>query len=95
MRNRFRLAVLLAAMSSLAAMSPWRAADASQGTTSSDPDGAKGAAMPDHMPAHERRSDSAMPMAHEMQGMLGPYPMTRESSGTSWQPEAVPMRGVS
>ena len=25
---------------------------------------------------------------------LGPYAMTREASGTSWQPEAVPMNGV-
>jgi hypothetical protein len=27
-----------------------------------------------------------------MQGMLGRYPMTRESSGTSWQPDSSPMR---
>ena len=27
------------------------------------------------------------------QGMLGRYPMTRESSGTSWQPDSSPMRG--
>lgn len=31
---------------------------------------------------------------HMMSGMLGPYPMTREASGTSWQPEAVRMEGV-
>jgi hypothetical protein len=31
---------------------------------------------------------------HEMQGLLGPYPMTREASGTSWQPEAAPHEGV-
>jgi hypothetical protein len=29
-----------------------------------------------------------------MQGALGSYPMTRESSGTSWQPEASPEQGV-
>lgn len=33
-------------------------------------------------------------MGHEMNGFYGPYPMTRESSGTSWQPEATPMEGV-
>ena len=29
-----------------------------------------------------------------MTGLLGPYAMTRESSGTSWQPEATPMDGL-
>ncbi len=28
-----------------------------------------------------------------MQGALGPYPMSREASGTSWQPELAPMPG--
>lgn len=34
-------------------------------------------------------------LAHggEMMGLLGPYPMSREASGTSWQPEATPMSG--
>ncbi|MBV8201538.1 MAG: hypothetical protein JOZ15_13025 [Acidobacteria bacterium] len=27
---------------------------------------------------------------HAMTALLGPYPMTRESSGTSWQPESAP-----
>src|SRR5262245_49713116 len=27
-------------------------------------------------------------------GALGPYPMTREASGTSWQPEAAEMEGL-
>jgi hypothetical protein len=31
---------------------------------------------------------------HEMQGLLGPYPMSREASGTSWQPEAAPHEGI-
>lgn len=30
----------------------------------------------------------------EMNGMFGSYPMTRESSGTSWQPQATPMDGL-
>ncbi|HEX6867131.1 MAG TPA: hypothetical protein VF122_07860 [Caulobacteraceae bacterium] len=29
-----------------------------------------------------------------MPGVFGPYPMTREGSGTSWTPEATPMSGV-
>lgn len=32
------------------------------------------------------------PMA--MQGALGPYPMSREGSGTSWLPDATPMDGL-
>jgi hypothetical protein len=31
---------------------------------------------------------------HEMQGLLGRYPTTREASGTSWQPEAAPHEGI-
>lgn len=33
-------------------------------------------------------------MGHAMNGMLGPYSMTRESSGTSWQPESSPHQGI-
>jgi hypothetical protein len=29
-----------------------------------------------------------------MLGMYGPYPMTREASGTSWQPDSTPMDGI-
>jgi uncharacterized cupredoxin-like copper-binding protein len=32
--------------------------------------------------------------APEMQGAFGPYPMTRESSGTSWQPDSSPHGGI-
>ena len=32
--------------------------------------------------------------ALDMPGMLGPYLMARESSGTSWQPDSTPMAGV-
>lgn len=34
------------------------------------------------------------PPSQGMRGVLGTYPMTRESSGTSWQPEAAPMEGL-
>lgn len=40
------------------------------------------------LPAPAQEHDMAM------EGMFGPYPMTREASGTSWQPEAVPMPGI-
>ena len=30
----------------------------------------------------------------DMPGMFGQYPMTREASGTSWQPESTPMEGI-
>ncbi|HEX3127580.1 MAG TPA: hypothetical protein VH394_09625 [Thermoanaerobaculia bacterium] len=31
---------------------------------------------------------------HEMPGMLGPYKMSREASGTAWQPESAPHTGL-
>jgi hypothetical protein len=31
---------------------------------------------------------------HEMTGFLGSYPMSREASGTSWQPDSSPMEGI-
>lgn len=34
------------------------------------------------------------PMAMAMTGAFGPYPMTREASGTSWQPDSTPMDGI-
>lgn len=33
-------------------------------------------------------------MEHEMKGFYGEYPMAREASGTSWQPQITPMQGV-
>ena len=32
--------------------------------------------------------------AHDLAAFYGPYPLTREASGTSWQPEAAPHRGL-
>jgi hypothetical protein len=29
-----------------------------------------------------------------MPGWYGPYPMSREASGTSWQPDSTPMEGL-
>lgn len=36
----------------------------------------------------------AAPAAGAMPGMLGPHAMTREASGTSWQPESTPHEGL-
>lgn len=33
-------------------------------------------------------------MDHEMTGALGPYPMSREASGTAWQPDSSVHGGV-
>lgn len=33
-------------------------------------------------------------MHHAMAGMYGAYPMTREASGTSWQPDSSPHEGI-
>ncbi len=38
--------------------------------------------------ASERHGAHAMPMA--MTGALGPYPMSRDASGTAWQPDSTP-----
>ncbi|HWI86359.1 MAG TPA: hypothetical protein VNT42_08570 [Sphingomonas sp.] len=63
-------------------------------------------AMPDMpgmaMPAKPASGAPAPRMQHDMPGMapmamtgmLGPYALTREASGTSWQPESSPMEGV-
>ena len=42
--------------------------------------------------------DMPMPMEHEahepMLGLYGPYPMSREASGTAWQPESATHEGL-
>ena len=54
-------------------------------------------------PEHESMDHSQMAQApaeadehvgHAMTGALGPYPMTRESSGTAWQPDASEHMGL-
>ena len=46
--------------------------------------------------AANHSSHSGAPHDHggAMKGFLGPYPMNREASGTSWQPDASPDEGV-
>jgi len=59
------------------------------------PKPAPGTKQPIEQPVdHSRMGEMAMPgmdhsrMGHAMTGALGPYPMTRESSGTAWQPDS-------
>src|SRR6185437_5201081 len=40
------------------------------------------------------KMDGGAEMHHSMHGMYGSYAMTREASGTAWQPEATPMEGL-
>jgi hypothetical protein len=58
-------------------------------------------AQPQPQPApeeHQHMPGMEMPAAehadHAMTGALGPYPMTRESSGTAWQPDASQHLGL-
>jgi hypothetical protein len=47
------------------------------------------------MPESEAMDHSGMAgMEHEMRGALGPYPATREASGTAWQPDFSLHRGL-
>ena len=67
-------------------------------------------AEPTKPPAHRMPAEHSKPGAHampqhgatpghgqgheEMKSAFGPYAMTRDASGTSWQPEATPMEGL-
>ena len=47
------------------------------------------------MAGHDTPPAAAAPVAdHAMTSALGPYSMTREGSGTSWQPDATPIVGL-
>lgn len=46
---------------------------------------------------HDRRTPaepSASPEGHAMTGALGPHPISREASGTAWQPDFSPHGGL-
>lgn len=50
-----------------------------------------------HAPRMADHDKPAVEMAGHgdgMTGMYGPYAMTREASGTSWQPDSTPMEGI-
>ncbi len=49
-------------------------------------------ALAQDMAGMDMSGGNAMPMS--MTGMLGGYGMTREASGTSWQPDTAPMSGI-
>ena len=51
-----------------------------------------GMSMPDQHPPAAAAKPASMPMT--MTGALGPYPATRESSGTAWQPDSSTHSGV-
>jgi hypothetical protein len=53
-----------------------------------DMNGMEGMDMPD-MPGMDHHHHM-----HAMRGLLGSYPMSREASGTAWQPESTPHTGV-
>ena len=48
------------------------------------------------MPAHRHDTPGAQQHAHDapIKAFLGPYPITREGSGTSWQPDSTPHEGI-
>jgi hypothetical protein len=52
--------------------------------------------MPKHEDKQQGKMDEMHGMTHEQQmsGMYGPYAMTREASGTSWQPDRTLAEGV-
>ena len=49
---------------------------------------------------HDHHADAPAPQeteahdGHVMRGLLGDYGMTRDGSGTSWQPDSTPMAGI-
>ncbi len=43
----------------------------------------------------DEAADGAADMMPGMPGQLGPYGMSREASGTSWQPDSTPVNGIS
>lgn len=47
--------------------------------------------MPMGHSAHDMAGMDAM---HGMKGMLGPYSMMRDASGTAWQPDSAPMQAI-
>ena len=51
-------------------------------------------AMHHAMPGMGMAGHEGMHDMHEMKGMLGPYSMTREASGTSWQPDSSKHEGL-
>src|SRR5215831_20408901 len=87
-RNRVLRLALLLAEATLACRA--RAASIPVDTT-----GAPAHAGTDHAAMHHDMAGMDMEdHEHAMSGAYGPYPMTREASGTSWQPDAARHAGA-
>ena len=83
MRRKTYVLAFAALIAGLAGM-PVRAQDPSHDTK--DMKGMEGMDMPE-MPGMDHHM-------HAMRGLLGAYPMSREASGTAWQPESTPHTGM-
>jgi hypothetical protein len=57
-------------------------------------EGMAGMAGMEEMPGMGPHGGQGMHGKHTMPALLGPYGMSRESSGTSWQPESAPHEGL-
>ena len=87
-------AMLLAAVASLAAAAQ-AGAQTMPGMDMGAPSSPPAPAAPDAVTSPSMAGTGMPGMAMGgMQGDLGSYPMTRDASGTSWQPDSSPMQGV-
>ena len=89
--NRSRASVVITAIISLAI-----AAQSlnSLGQEASHPDMEHSMSGMEHSIMNGMETNHAEGLHQGMSGMYGPYSMTRESSGTAWEPEATPMQGM-
>jgi hypothetical protein len=94
MKNKVSL--LAIATSALCTPAIAHAADDMPGMAMPAPVATTSAQPADTMPAMQHDMADMASMDHGAMGgdMLGAYAMTREASGTSWQPETAPMEGV-
>lgn len=103
LHNIFVAVAALASFSAQAQMAPMPPAAPASGASPSAPahdmssmSGHDMSSMPGHdmssMKGDDMASMNGMSMG-EMKSALGPYSMSREGSGTSWQPDATPMMG--
>jgi hypothetical protein len=92
---RPRLCGIAAACAVAAASSvPAQAQDAARQDKNSMPTMAQDDMAGMKMPGMRDNDDAAPPMTAMMTGAFGPYPMSREASGTSWQPDSTPHEGL-
>ncbi len=70
------------------------AAPAPSPSPSPSPHSPPPSSMPQHPMSHQMPGKAPGHEMHEMMGFLGSYSMSREGSGTSWQPDSSPMEGI-